>query len=275
MDWLAQEPLIRLTAFGGTLGLLLLVQRRWSARGDARWSRRQAVNLGLVAINTLCLRLFFPLLAVGLAIIVHDAGGGLFGWLDWPLWLAIPAAVLLLDLAIYWQHRLMHRLPWLWRLHRVHHTDPGFDVTTGVRFHPLEIMLSMLIKLGLVWLLGPHPLAVLIFELLLASGALFTHSDFALPRWLDRRLRWLLVTPSMHRIHHSTWQPETDSNYGFHLSVWDRLFGSYRAEPREDERRMPIGLDSFRDPAQLGLGRLLLSPFRSPPNSPPSRPAKP
>jgi sterol desaturase/sphingolipid hydroxylase (fatty acid hydroxylase superfamily) len=271
MDLIANEPIVRLAAFVGVLVLVFALQQRWPARGDGQLSKRQAVNLALVLINTLTLRLFFPVLAVAFAVLVHDAGGGLFGWLDWPLWLAIPPAVLLFDLAIYWQHRLMHAIPLLWRLHRVHHADAGFDVTTGVRFHPLEIALSMGIKLALVWLLGPHPLAVLIFEVLLAAGALFTHADFALPKRLDRALRWVLVTPSMHRIHHSTWRRETDSNYGFHLSVWDRLFGSYTTEPREDERRMPIGLDEYRDPRQLGLLALLLNPFRPSPRVKPDR----
>ncbi len=264
MDLLAQEPVIRLTAFFGVLALVVVAQRLWPARGDGRWSKRQAVNLGLVVLNTLLLRLLFPLLAVGLAVIVHEANGGLFGWLDWPLWVSIPMAVILLDAAIYWQHRLMHQVPLLWRLHRVHHADTGFDATTGVRFHPLEIALSMLIKLGLIWVLGPHPLAVLIFEILLAAGALFTHADFALPKGLDKRLRWLFVTPSMHRIHHSTWQPETDSNYGFHLSIWDRIFGSYTVDPRDDERSMPVGLESFREDNEQGLLALLLNPFRAP-----------
>jgi sterol desaturase/sphingolipid hydroxylase (fatty acid hydroxylase superfamily) len=263
VDILTHEPFIRLTAFVAVLVLLFLAQRHWPARGDGRWSRRQAVNLALVIFNTLTLRLFFPVLAVAFAIVVHEAGGGLFGWLDWPVWWSILAAVLIFDVAIYWQHRLMHAVPLLWRMHRVHHADIGFDVTTGVRFHPLEIALSMGVKLGLIWLLGPHPLAVLIFELLLATGALFTHADFALPKNLDRRMRWLIVTPSMHRIHHSTWQPETDSNYGFHLSVWDRLFGSYTTEPREDERRMPIGLNEYQDPRDQHLLALLLNPFRT------------
>jgi sterol desaturase/sphingolipid hydroxylase (fatty acid hydroxylase superfamily) len=265
MDPIANEPIVRLAAFIGVLVLMLAIQQRWPARGDGRWSRRQAVNLGLVLISTLTLRTAFPILAVAFAVVVHQAGGGLFGWLDWPVWITIPLAVLLFDLAIYWQHRLMHLIPLLWRLHRVHHADAGFDVTTGVRFHPLEIALSMGIKLALIWLLGPHPLAVLIFEVLLAAGALFTHADFALPRKLDRALRRVLVTPSMHRIHHSTWRRETDSNYGFHLSIWDHVFGSYTTEPREDERHMPIGLDEYRDPRELGLLALLLNPFRRPP----------
>lgn len=263
MDLLSHEPVIRLAAFVGGLAALWLIQARWPKRGDGRLSARQAVNLSLVVVNTLILRFAFPVLAVGFAVIVNETDGGLFGWLDWPAWIAIPAAVVLLDLAIYWQHRLLHVIPLFWRLHRVHHADTGFDVTTGVRFHPLEILLSMAVKLGLVWLLGPHPLAVLVFELLLATGALFTHADFALPARLDRLLRWVLVTPSMHRIHHSTWRPETDSNYGFHLSCWDRLFGSYRAEPRAPENEMPIGLDEFRRHEDQNLLALLLNPLRS------------
>ncbi len=263
MEWLAQEPLIRLSAFIGALVVLFAVQWFWPARGDGRPSRRQAVNMSLVVFNTLTLRLAFPVLAVGFAVIVYERGWGLFGLLDWPLWAAIPLAVIIFDLAVYWQHRLMHTIPVLWRMHRVHHADTGFDVTTGVRFHPFEIAVSMAIKLGLVLALGPHPAAVLIFEVLLAAGALFTHADFALPRRLDRGLRTLLVTPSMHRIHHSTWRPETDSNYGFHLSVWDRIFGSYRTEPRTDERRMPIGLDQFSRLEDQKLISLLLNPFRN------------
>jgi sterol desaturase/sphingolipid hydroxylase (fatty acid hydroxylase superfamily) len=262
MEFLHSEALIRLGAFGGLLAVLLAAQWRWPARGDGRPGRRQLVNLGLVLIATLLIRIGFPVLAVGWAVAMH--GGGLFGQLAWPPWLAIPAAVLLLDLAIYWQHRLMHAWPLLWRLHRVHHCDTAFDVTTGVRFHPLEIALSMGIKLGLITLLGPHPAAVLAFELLLSLGSLFTHTDIALPRALDRRLRWLFVTPSMHRIHHSTLRRETDSNYGFHLSVWDRLFRSYTAEPAGDERRMPIGLEDWREPRDQVLVSLLLNPFRSP-----------
>ncbi len=254
------EPLIRLTIFLGTLALLLIVQRLWPARGDGRWSSRQLTNAGLVVLGTLVLRLAFPVLAVALALQVH--GDGLYGWLAWPAWLEITTAVLVFDLAIYWQHRVLHVVPVLWRMHRVHHADTAFDVTTGVRFHPFETALSMGIKLGLVGLLAPHPAAVLIFEILLSTGALFTHADFRFPPALDRRLRWLIVTPSMHRIHHSTWRPETDSNYGFHLSVWDRIFGSYTAAPRDNERRMPIGLDRFRTQPEQTLFQLLINPFR-------------
>lgn len=262
MDVQSNEALIRLGAFVGLLLLLFAAQSRWPARGDGRPARRQLVNLGMVALSTGVLRVGFPVLAVAWAATMH--GGGLFGLLDWPAWLAIPAAVLLLDLALYWQHRLMHQWPLLWRLHRVHHCDTAFDVTTGVRFHPVEIALSMGLKLGIITLLGPHPAAVLIFEVVLSMGSLFTHTDIALPRPLDRRLRWLFVTPSMHRIHHSIRPMETNSNYGFHLSVWDRLFRSYTATPAEDERSMPVGLERWREPRDQGLVSLLLNPFSNP-----------
>jgi len=268
LDPLALEGPLRLGAFLGALALLALAQWRWAARGDSRPRRRQAHNLGLILIDTALLRLAFPVLAVAFAITMQAQGVGLLHALDAPFWLALPATVLLLDVAIYWQHRLMHTVPILWRMHRVHHSDLGFDLTTGVRFHPFEMLLSMGIKLGLIALLGADPWGVLAFELLLSLGSLFTHTDIALPRRLDRALRTVFVTPSMHRIHHSVIRTETDSNYGFHLSIWDRLFRSYTAEPAGDERRMPIGIESFREPQDQTLVALLLQPFASPPDSP-------
>lgn len=263
----ANEGPLRLSAFAAVLALLLALQWLRPLRGDGRGQRRQATNLLLIALDTVLLRLAFPVLAVGLALQSEAQGFGLLPRLGLPFWLDCLLAVVLLDLAIYWQHRWMHRLPLLWRLHRLHHSDTGFDVTTGLRFHPFEMALSMAYKLALVAALGAPALAVLVFELLLSVGALFTHADFALPPALDRRLRWLLVTPSMHRIHHSTWQSETDSNYGFHLSIWDRLFGSYRAQPRAPEASMPIGLEYFRSAREQTLYSLLLQPFRSQPSS--------
>ena len=261
----AHEAALRLGAFGTALLLLAALQWRWPTRGDGRPARRQLTNLALVLIDSLVLRVLFPVLAVGLAIGIDARGGGLFGALDWPGWLEFVLAVLVFDLAIYWQHRLHHMIPLLWRLHRVHHSDVAIDVTTGVRFHPFEIALSMGFKLGLVWLLGPPPAAVVVFELLLSLGSLITHTDSALRPGLDRRLRWLFVTPSMHRIHHSVWRDETDSNYGFHLSLWDRAFGSYRAAPARPEAAMPVGLPAFREPTQQGLIALLLQPLRKQP----------
>ncbi len=262
------EATLRLGAFALVLLVLAVAERVWPARGDARPARRQLSNLALVAIDTLVLRLAFPLLAVALAISVHGEGGGLFGAFDGPLWLELPLALLLLDVAIYWQHRLLHRIPLLWRLHRVHHSDLAFDVTTGVRFHPFEIGLSMVIKLGLVVALGAHPAAVVMFEVLLSAFSLFTHADFAFPPRVERILRMLVVTPSMHRIHHSVRREETDSNYSFLLSLWDRVFGSYRDSAAQPERSMPLGLLQWRDASALGLGALLVQPFLRTPELP-------
>ncbi len=259
---LAHEAGVRLTAFALVLVVLAAVERLWPLRGDARPRRRQLHNLGLIALDTALLRVAFPVLAVAWAVHLEQQGFGLLHQLDVTPWLAVPLALVLLDLAIYWQHRLFHVIPLLWRLHRVHHSDLGFDVSTGVRFHPLEIALSMLIKLGLIAVLGAPALAVLLFELLLSLGSLFTHGDFALPQRLDRRLRRLLVTPSMHRIHHSNLRQETDSNFGFHLSLWDRLFRSYRSEARGGETGMTIGLDEYRCDNEQRLLALLLQPFR-------------
>ncbi len=259
------EAELRLSAFAALLLLLACAERAWPARGDARPAGRQFANLGLVLIDTALLRIAFPVLAVAFAVAVHTRGGGLFGALGWAPWIEIVIAVLLFDLAIYWQHRLLHVLPWLWPMHRVHHSDVAFDVTTGVRFHPLEIALSMGVKLALVAALGPHPAAVVLSELLLAAASLFTHTDIALPARLDRALRRVIVTPSMHRIHHSTIPAETNSNYGFNLSLWDRLFGSYRARSKRPQLQMPIGLSQWRDPSRLGLAALLLQPFRRAP----------
>ena len=261
------EAALRLLCFGVLLGVVAIAERVWPARGDARPARRQLANLGLMLINTGLLRVLFPVVAVALALSVNARGGGLFGMVALPGWLEILLAVLVFDAAIYWQHRLLHIIPLLWRLHRVHHSDIAFDVTLGVRFHPLEILLSMLIKLGLVLLLGPPAVAVVLFEVLLSAASLFTHADFAFPARVDRILRALLVTPSMHRVHHSVQRVETDSNYGFLLSAWDRLFGSYRERSTQPEREMPIGLTPWRSPAELRLGALLLQPFRREPQS--------
>ena len=262
---LANESLIRLTCFLTVLAACLLWQRLRPLRGDGRPGRRQLRNIGMVLLGTLLVRLAFPLLAVEWALRMEVAQFGLLAMTDWPFALELLLAVLLLDLAIYWQHRVFHLVPWLWRMHRMHHSDTGFDVTTGVRFHPLELLLSMAIKFGVIALLGAPALAVLAFETLLSSGALLTHSDAAFPTRLDRWLRLIVVTPSMHRTHHSTFPVETNSNYGFHLSLWDRCFGSYRAQLIESEQRMAIGLESWRSASAQRFPALLVQPFQNPP----------
>ncbi|MDX1498188.1 MAG: sterol desaturase family protein, partial [Salinisphaeraceae bacterium] len=224
------EATIRLAAFAGTLGLLLLAEQRWPRRAVVR-AGRWLNNLVIVVINTALLRLLFPLVLVAWAVLIQEKGWGLFNWLELPAVIELLIAVLVLDMAIYWQHRLFHQIPLLWRIHRMHHSDVDFDVTTAVRFHPLEILLSMLIKFALVTALGASALAVLIFEILLSSASLFEHANLRIPLKMDRRLRALIVTPDMHRIHHSVFEREHNSNYGFSFSIWDRLFRSYTAQP--------------------------------------------
>ena len=246
----------------------LLARRRVFAAPRRRWP----LNLGLMLLGALLVRALLPLAAIGVAAAMAEHDIGLFNLTPWPAWLEVLLAVLLLDLAIYAQHVLFHAVPALWRLHRVHHADPVFDVSTGVRFHPLEILLSMLIKMALVAALGAPALAVLVFEVLLSAGALFTHANAGLPAGLDRRARWLLVTPDMHRIHHSQARVETDSNYGFNLALWDRLFGTYRAQPAAGRDAMAIGLAEVPVAAAGRLGWCLGSPFARPPSRPDTMP---
>jgi sterol desaturase/sphingolipid hydroxylase (fatty acid hydroxylase superfamily) len=260
---LAHEAAIRLAAFAGVLAAVaaleaLLPRRRRSFSRARRWPN----NLGIVAVDTVVLRLIFPTAAVGAALAAEARGVGLLPWLGLPAPVAVLVAVLLLDLAIYLQHVLFHAVPALWRLHRMHHADLDFDVTTGLRFHPVEILLSMVIKLMVVVALGAPAVAVLIFEVLLNATAMFNHANLRLPAWLDRTLRPVLVTPDMHRVHHSAVPRETDSNFGFNLAVWDRLFGTYRAQPAAGHDAMTIGIAQFRDPGELRLDRMLTQPLR-------------
>jgi sterol desaturase/sphingolipid hydroxylase (fatty acid hydroxylase superfamily) len=220
-------------------------------------------NLGLVVLNTLIVRLLFPFGAVGLAFVAQTKGWGLLNIIGLPALLAVPVAVLLLDLVIYVQHVVFHAVPVLWRLHRMHHADLEFDVTTGLRFHPGEIVLSMVIKFAAVLALGAMPLAVLIFEVLLNATSMFNHGNVRLPLWLDQVLRAIVVTPEMHRVHHSIDRRETDSNFGFNLPWWDHLFGTYRAQPALGHSHMIIGIDQFRNQRELWLHRMLWQPLRS------------
>src|SRR5579863_10461641 len=260
---LAHEPTIRLAFFLGTLVAMLAweaaAQRR--RRAVSRW-RRWPSNLGVVALNTVILRLTIPVAAVGVAALGEQRGWGLLNNLALPQWVKIVASILLLDLAIYLQHIMFHAVPALWRLHRMHHTDLDFDVTTGARFHPLEIVISMAIKMAAVAALGAPPAAVLVFEVVLNATSMFNHGNVGLPLAADRQLRLLLVTPDMHRVHHSVVRAETNSNFGFNLSWWDRLLGTYRAEPAQGHLGMTIGLEQFRDPRELRLDRMLLQPWQ-------------
>jgi sterol desaturase/sphingolipid hydroxylase (fatty acid hydroxylase superfamily) len=219
-------------------------------------------NLGILAIDIVAVRLLVPTAAVGVALIAATRGWGMYNLLGLPAWGGIVIGVIALDLVIYTQHYIFHHVPLLWRLHRMHHADLDIDVTTGVRFHPLEILLSLAIKIAAVAALGVPTVAVLVFEVLLNATSMFNHSNVALPPRLDAIARWLVVTPQMHQVHHSIVRAETDSNFGFNLPWWDRLFGTYRAKPAAGEQGMTIGLPVFRDRAELRIVRLLTQPFR-------------
>ncbi len=260
---LSYEPYIRLTAFGGVFFIMavweFIVPRRKQAIGRGwRWPN----NLGIVIVNTLSVRMLLPMTAVGLALLAEMRGFGLFNVISASFWVGVVASVVILDLAIYLQHVLFHAVPALWRLHRMHHADLEFDVSTGLRFHPLEILLSMLIKFAVVAALGAPALAVLIFEVLLNATSMFNHGNVRIPLGIDRVLRWLVVTPDMHRVHHSILARETNSNFGFNLPWWDRLFGTYRAQPAAGHEAMTIGIEQFRESRELGLDRMLVQPFR-------------
>jgi len=260
---LTDEPLIRLVAFAGIFAAMavweVLAPRRDQKVGRGR---RWPSNIGIVVLDTVLVRLVFPMTAVGLALVAEGRGWGLFHALDLPTWTSVPLAVAALDFAIYLQHVLFHAIPTLWRLHRMHHADLDIDVTTGARFHPIEILLSMGIKLGVVAALGIPAIAVLAFEVLLNATSMFNHSNVRMPIWLDRVLRWIVVTPDMHRVHHSIVARETNSNFGFNLPWWDRLFGTYRDQPAAGHEIMTIGIEQFRDPAEQRLDRMLTQPFR-------------
>lgn len=262
---LAAEPQLRLAVFLGVLVAMVVWEiaaprRRQEIPRVIRWTN----NLALVVVDTILLRLSFPILAVGLATMAEDRGWGLFNVFEVPGWVAVLVSVIVLDLAIYLQHVMFHAVPALWRLHRMHHADLEFDVTTGLRFHPVEILLSMGIKLAVVMTLGPPAVAVLIFEVLLNATAMFNHSNIRLPAIADRVLRMIIVTPDMHRVHHSILPEETDSNFGFSLPWWDRLLGTYKAQPKAGHKGMTIGIGQFRTVRDLWIDRMLVQPVKGP-----------
>ena len=259
------EALIRLSIFLGLFALLAAVEtlaprrRRVEPRGT-RW----VTNWVIVILDTLTLRalaLALPLLAVGAAVDAQAQGWGLINALDLPLWLAVLVTIVIFDFAIWAQHLITHKVPFLWRFHRVHHADRDIDVTTAIRFHPVEIAFSMLLKIGLVYLLGPPALGIILFEIILNGTAMFNHANIRLPLWADAMLRRVIVTPDMHRVHHSVDRAEHDSNYGFALSIWDRLFGTYIPQPEGGHEEMTIGLE-WQDGRPSRLGWSLALPFR-------------
>lgn len=263
MDWaLSHEPGLRLGVFVGVLALILALEARRPRRPIAARGLRWPANVGMVLIDTVLVRLLLSVGAMGVAVLAQSRGWGLFNNLSAPAWLALTFSFLVFDCLIYWQHRLFHFIPSLWRLHRVHHSDVEFDATTALRFHPVEILLSMLIKMAAVIALGAPAMAVLVFEIALNATAMFNHSNLSLPLALDRILRKVLVTPDMHRVHHSVLREEHNRNFGFNLPWWDHLFGSYTAQPGAGHTGMTIGLAQFRDVPDQRLHKLLIQPAR-------------
>ncbi len=259
------EPFIRLGVFLGMLAIMAIWEiaaprRRQTVPRLLRWPN----NLGIVVLNTALVRFVFPTAAVGIALFASAEGWGLLNHFDLPWLLAVVVAVVALDLAIYLQHVMVHAVPAFWRLHRMHHADLEFDFTTGLRFHPAEILLSMAIKFAVIVALGPPAAAVLIFEVLLNATSVFNHGNVRLPGGLDQVLRWIVVTPDMHRVHHSVDAGETNSNFGFSLPWWDRLLGTYRAQPRDGHDGMTIGIEQFRSTRDLWLDRMLIQPLAGP-----------
>lgn len=260
---IAAEPVLRLGVFLGVLVVMAvweaLVPGRPQAIGrGVRWPN----NLALVAVNTLVVRVLVPFSGVAMAALAEGKGWGLFNAVAVPAWVAVPASLVLLDLVIFGQHRAFHAAPLLWRLHRVHHADLEFDVTTGLRFHPGEILLSAGIKLAAIVALGASALAVLVFEVLLNASSMFNHANVRLTPRIEGMVRAVIVTPDMHRVHHSIDRRETDSNFGFNLSCWDRLFGTYLPQPALGHDGMVLGIEQFRAPRELGLDRMLAQPLR-------------
>jgi sterol desaturase/sphingolipid hydroxylase (fatty acid hydroxylase superfamily) len=257
------EIVLRLAVFAGLLVLLAIAERMaprrpWSMPKTARWLS----NLGLVGLNSVVLRLLPILPLVQFAQWIEERDWGLFAWTNVPDWLAFVLAILALDLTVYGQHVLFHHVPLLWRLHMVHHADLDIDVTTGVRFHTVEVVISLFLKMAVIAALGTSAAAVLVFEILLNATSMFNHANLRLPGAMDRVLRWFVVTPDMHRVHHSTKMYETNSNFGFNLPWWDRLFGTYRSQPERGHAGMSIGLEAIRDPQRTGyLHRMLALPF--------------
>ncbi len=262
LDLMENETLFRLGTFLVLFALFAVCEARWPKRDRVvPQIKRWITNWSLVLIDALALRLmsvFLPLLAAGAALQAQKNGWGFFNALDWPAWVEILLAILVLDLAIWAQHLLTHKIPILWRLHQVHHADRDVDVSTAIRFHPLEILFSMSIKILLVLILGPAVIAVVLFEIILNGTALFNHANFSLPKPVENLVRSVLVTPDMHRIHHSTLRSDHDSNYGFSLSIWDRMFRTYK--PKAEQENV-LGL-RWQDHKPAKLGWSLMLPFR-------------
>ena len=264
MDMILEEPLLRPVFFVGLTVMFAVWETAWPRR-QRLYGRlwRWIGNFGILALGSLLARLVLPIVPIGAALWAAQNQVGLFNMVGIPAMVAGTLSFLALDLLIYGQHRLFHMVPMFWRIHRMHHTDLDFDVTTALRFHPIEILLSLIIKSVAVVALGAGPVTVLVFEVVLNGTSLFNHANLALPRWLDRLLRFFVVTPDMHRVHHSIRREETDSNFGFNLPWWDYLMGTYRDQPKDGHDGMTIGLPIFRDKRAINLDQLVIHPFIS------------
>lgn len=262
--------MLRLGVFLGVFALMSVWEGRAARRArPVTRLRRWPGNLGVSFLDALLVRLIAPAGAAGFAHFAETRGVGLFHAVGWPVGLEVIVSVVVLDCAIYWQHRLFHSVPVLWRLHRMHHADLDVDVTTGARFHPLEILLSLGIKFLVIAALGAPAVSVLLFEVLLNATAMFNHSNARMPEAVERVLRCFVITPDLHRVHHSVQRHETDSNFGFNLPWWDWLFRTYRAQPEAGHDGMTLGIGQFRDPEELRLDRMLTQPFRDAPSAKP------
>ena len=255
------ETQLRLFTFLLILAVMLFWERAWPRRSSQRRALRWPGNFGVGALGALLLALL-PVSAVAAALFADARGLGLLPWLAVPRAAGVALAILVLDFTVYWQHRAFHAWAWLWPLHRTHHTDVELDATTALRFHPLELALSMLLKAAVIVLLGAPPVAVVAFEIILNGAALFNHGNVRLPTLAERALRCFVVTPDMHRVHHSVHAREHNANFGFNLSLWDRLFASYQAAPREGHAHMQLGQPRYRDAREARLGKILTQPFR-------------
>ena len=260
---IANQAVIRLSVFAGVFTIMAIAEAMWPRKNRTQpRKQRWITNIGMVFIDSITVRIIFPVVAVGLAQFTQMVGWGLLNNIPLPFWARVLISAVLLDMAIYWQHVASHKIGLLWKVHRVHHVDRDIDVSTGNRFHPIEIVLSMLYKMVIIIILGPAALGVFLFEVLLNGSAMFNHANVKLPLAVDRVLRILFVTPDMHRIHHSEHRDETDSNYGFNLAIWDKMFGTYIDQPRDGHDDMVIGVKGYGGDEPSKLGWSLMLPFR-------------
>jgi sterol desaturase/sphingolipid hydroxylase (fatty acid hydroxylase superfamily) len=268
-EWmLSHAALFRFAVVASVFVVLMVIQAWMPRRGELSARGRRWRNLMMPVISVAIVYLLLPLTAVGFAAVASEMNFGLFNHVSWPLAVEFAITIVAMDLAIYWQHRWMHLVPWLWRVHRLHHTDTQFELTLALRFHPIEIVLSLLYKGLIIAALGAAPLAVLLYEILLAVFALFSHADIDIAERWDRYLRRIVITPDWHRVHHSVHRRETDSNFGNLLSLWDRIFASAVEQPRDGHLAMRIGLDAFRDEQSQRLPAMLAQPFLNEPEHP-------